>query len=206
MDANTARGLINQILYGIDRVPDLTADDAVSACADSLINQRHFRHPVEEYAEAISHALHEGGVPAQAVESSRRYSAPDLLDFLTRLARRLDERRPWPDPAFRKLDPDEWSTFANATPVARINRPTHQVTGILHNSFDEVPVGAEKLPVMILRLPTGDVVALMGSLDSRSRTFTLLQRDDGDPTNVIERFREVTGFAPDDIVPIAGSR
>jgi hypothetical protein len=59
----------------------------------------------------------------------------------------------------------------------------------------------EKLPVIVLELRSGDVVALMGSVDPRSNTFILLQRDPGDPAAVVERFRECTGgmtFVPPD--------
>jgi hypothetical protein len=202
MDPNVARGLVNQILYGIDRVPDLTDETMVVRCADSLINQRHFLQPVGEYAEAIDYTLREGGLSRDTLEMSRRYSAAELLDFLTRLARHLDERRPWPRPAFLKLDIEQWSSFANAKPIARINRPTHQINGILNNSFDSVSIGAEKLPVMILQLRSGDVVALMESVDPRSAVFVLMQRDPGDPAEVIARFREFTDFSPEDVVPL----
>jgi hypothetical protein len=32
----------------------------------------------------------------------------------------------------------------------------------------------------------------------------LLQRDPGEPTEVIARFRELTGFSPEEVVPIVG--
>jgi hypothetical protein len=203
MDPNMARGLVNQILYGIDRVPDLTDETMVVRCADSLINQRHFLQPVGEYAEAINFALREGGLSPDTVEMSRRYSAAELLDFLARLARHLDERRPWPRPAFLKLDVDQWNSFGEAKPIARIHRPMMEINGILNSSFDTVPIGAEKLPVMILELRSGDVVALMGSVDPRSTVFALMQRDPGDPAALIARFRELTDFSPEDIVPLA---
>jgi hypothetical protein len=196
------RGLVNQILYGIDRVADLTDETMVARCADSLINQRHFLQPVGEYAEAINLTVRAGRLAGDALEMSRHHLEAELLDFLARLAQYLDERRPWPRPAFLKLDVEQWSTFGDAKPIARINRPMHQINGILNNSFDTVPIGAEKLPVMILELRSGDVVALMGSIDPRSTVFALMQRDPGDPTALLARFRELTGFAPEDVVPL----
>jgi hypothetical protein len=202
VDSNLIRGLVNAVLYYVDRVPDLSDDDVAARWVDSMINRRHFPGSVEEYAEAIDRTVHDGRLPTDATELSRRYSEPELLAFLARLARHLDERRPWPPPAFLKLDIGRWSSFADARPIARINRPMHQINGILNNSFD-VPVGTEKLPVTILQLRSGDVVALMGSIDPRSTTFALMQRDPGDPAEIIARFCEFTGFSSEDVVPLA---
>ena len=94
MDANTVRGLVNQVLYGIDRVPDLGDDAAVTACAEALIAQRVYRHPVDEYAEAIALTLRAGHLHEQTVGMSDRFSEAELLDFLARLAKVLDQRRP----------------------------------------------------------------------------------------------------------------
>jgi hypothetical protein len=204
VDSNTARGLTNQILYGIDRVPDLSDEAALAACADSILNQRHFAYPAEDYAEAIDLTVRAGRLSTDAADISNRFSEDGLLDFLARLARHLDERRPWPRPAFVKLDVEQWNTFAHGKAIAQIDRPTHEINGILNKSFDTVPAGEEKLPVMILELRSGDVVALMGSVDRRSTTFALLQRDPGDPAEVIARFCEFTGFPPEDVVPLAG--
>jgi hypothetical protein len=202
VDSNMVRGLINEVLYYVDRVPDLSDDDVAARWVDSMINRRHFPGAIEEYAEAIDRTVRGGRLPTDATELSRRYSEPELLAFLARLARHLDERRPWPPPAFLKLDVGQWSSFADAMPIARINRPMHQINGILNNSFDDVPVGTQKLPIMILQLRSGDVVALMGSVDPRSTTFALMQRDPGDPAEVIARFCELTGFSPEEVVPL----
>jgi hypothetical protein len=206
MDSTTVRALITEILYGIDRSRDLRDEETLARFADFMINRRYFPGSVEEYAEAINHAVRDGRLPGDTAELSRRFSETELLDFLARLARHLDERRPWPAPAFLKLDAQQWNSFADAKAIARINRPMHQINGILNNAFDQVPVGADKLPVMVLQLRSGDVVALMGSVDPRSTTFALLQRDAGDPAEVIRRFLEVTDFSPEDVVPLAESR
>ncbi len=203
MDASMTRGLVNQVLYGIDRVRDLGDETMVARCADSIIDQRHFRRPVGEYAEAIGSTLRAGRLPVPASELSRRYDEEELLGFLARLAQRLDALRPWPRPAFRRLDVAEWDGFVDATLIARIERPMHQITGVLNRSFDSVPLGDRKLPVLILELRTGDVVALMGSVEPATTHAVLLQRDPGDPAETIGRFVECTGFAPGDVIPVA---
>jgi hypothetical protein len=203
VESDEAFGLINQICYRLQFVPDLSDDVVLRRAADDLINRISFLHPVEEFYEAIVFTTRHGRLSSMALDvAGERHSEAEILDFLARLAQHLDERRPWPRPAFLKLDVEQWSTFGDAKPIARINRPMHQINGILNNSFDTVPIGAEKLPVMILELRSGDVVALMGSIDPRSTVFALMQRDPGDPTALLARFRELTGFAPEDVVPL----
>jgi hypothetical protein len=205
MDSDQAFGLINQICYRLQFVPDLSDDVVLRRAADDLINRISFIQPVEEFYDAIVFTVREGRLSSTALEiAGARHSEAEILDFLARLARHLDERRPWPPPAFLKLDIGQWRSFADARPIARINRPMHQINGILNNSFDDVPVGTQKLPIMILQLRSGDVVALMGSVDPRSTTFALMQRDPGDPAEVIARFCEFTGFSSEEVVPLVG--
>ena len=78
----------------------------------------------------------------------------------------------------------------------------HQISGILNKSLDEVAAGDGVLPALILELRTGEVVALLGSVDPRSTTFHLLPREPGDRARLIERFREFTGFPVDDVVAL----
>jgi hypothetical protein len=93
VDSNTVRGLVNQVLYGIDKVPDLRDDAAVVACADALIAQRNYLDPIDEYAEAIAITLREGRLTEQTAGMSDRFSPEELLDFLSRLDKVLAERR-----------------------------------------------------------------------------------------------------------------
>jgi hypothetical protein len=85
-------GMINQVLYGIDFTPDLAAESAVEAHVDKLIAQRVYLHPPEEYAAAIALSLRAGRLPSRSVASSDRFSERELLDYLARLAARLEER------------------------------------------------------------------------------------------------------------------
>jgi hypothetical protein len=196
MDWQTAQGFVNEILYGIDGAPDIRDEGIVSRTVDSMINGRYFPGSVAEYAAAIDATLRDGHLAPAVLGNSRRYSEAELLDLLRRLDRELDRRRPWPDPPFVKLDVAQWPSFDSARPIARIDRPAHQVTNLLDRNFDQVPVGGGQLPVLLLRLRTGDVIALVGSVDPRSTSFLLLQRDPGDPTEIVTRFGELTGIHP----------
>jgi hypothetical protein len=194
MSARTVLGLITDIVYSTDKVRDLSSQEMVARCADSMINRRYFSGTAQEYATAIDATLRDGHIPEHALGMSQHHSAAELLDFLARLAKQLDERRPWPRPAFVKLAADRWPEFANAKAVARVKLPTHQIVGRLNKDFDTVAMGQRELPVIILELRSGEVVALMGSLEPLSTTFTLLQRDPADAADVIAHFVEFTGI------------
>ena len=96
MDADSARGYVNAVLYGVQFDDDL-GDESVWRLADSLIHQRHFPNPPELYAEAVKAVLRAGRIPPQSLVG-QRHAEPELLGFLERLDRHLDERRPWPRP------------------------------------------------------------------------------------------------------------
>jgi hypothetical protein len=200
MDQNTVRGTMNQLLYPIDSAPNLADDAVVARLAEGIFGQRFFTSSTQEFSTAIQSVLREGRLPAQTASLSTRYSEDELLDFLRRLNNYLEERRPWPEPPFVKLDIAEWGSFASAKAIAQINRPMLEVEGIL-GSFDSVAAGEQRLPATILKLRSGDVVAVIGSVDARSTTYALLQRDPGDATEVIRRFCELTGFAAKDVIP-----
>lgn len=201
MDQNQTRGVLNQLLYPIDGAPDLS-DATAARLVDNMIDGRLFSASVADFAAAIDHTLRAGALDPETAETSRRYTEPELLEFLRRVTRQLDARLPWPVPRFTKLDVSQWDTFGDAPAIARIDRPTHQITGVVGYPFDHVPAGEAKLPVLILRLHTGDVIALMGSVDPRSTSFTLLHRGQDRPGEVIAHFLDLTGFRGDDIVAI----
>jgi hypothetical protein len=201
VDQNHARGVLNELLYPIDGAPDLS-DATATRLVDNLIDGRLYATPVADFAAAIDRTLRAGALHPQTAAMSRRYAEPDLLEFLARVARELDERRPWPPPKFTKRDVAEWATFAAATPIARIDRPRHQVSGAVGYAFDDVPAGSDKLPVLILHLRTGETVALLGGSDPGSTSFVLLQRDPGDPAEIVSHFQHLTGFRPTDVTAL----
>jgi hypothetical protein len=203
MDPNLVRGLTNKLLYDIDRVPDLADAAMVDRLADAIINRRNLKDGVEAYAAAVGAVLSAGQLPPGSIDFTRRFSEAEILDFLGRLHRKLDSMRPWPRPRYVKLDVDRWPTFANARGIARLNVPQHQIEGLLNSGFDAVDAGTAKLPVLILEMGTGETVALMGSTDTRSTVWTLLQRDPADTATVLAHFRDQTGFTDDQLVPLA---
>lgn len=202
MDPNEVRGRMNELLYAIDSAPDLS-DKVAARLVDNMIEGRPFAStPVADFADAIDQTLKAGALHPQTAEMSRRYSEPELLDFLRRVAERLDARRPWQAKRFTKLDVSRWASFDDTAVIARVERPTHQISAAVGFAFDHLQVGDDKLPVLVLQLRTGEVVALRGSTDLRSTSFALLHHGQGKPAEVIDHFRKLTRFGADDVVPI----
>ena len=106
MDPNQVRGVMNQLLYPIDGAADLS-DATVARLVDNMIEGKLFSAPVADFAAAIEQTLRAGALPSSAAGISRRYTEPELLDFVRRVARHLDERKPWPPP--RGYAPARWS-------------------------------------------------------------------------------------------------
>lgn len=202
MDDSKVSGLMTLFLYGIDKAPDL-GPSIVDLMADDLVNQVHYRQPVQDYFDAFAEVLRKGQVPGRAMEGVERYGQADVLDFVSRLYAKLDEQRPWPKPRFTKRDLSQWPSFANARGIARIAALPSIIEGAFRSDFDRVPTGSGELPVMIIELPDGGEVAIMGSTERGSRTFTLLAKDATDPATAIAAIRDLTGLTDDDVVPLS---
>lgn len=196
MDPDVVRGLINQLVYplaGGGQLSDATAERLV----DDMIEGTVFASSAAEFAEAVAATLSSGRLPGGTMQMVPRYSEAEMLQFVRRVADQLDRRRPWPRPRFAKLDPEQWIGFAGTVPIARVNLPTHEITGAVGELFDPVPAGGVTLPVMILQLRSGATVALAGTEDPL--VFTVRVRGPGTPAAVIEEFRQLTGFTAEEV-------
>jgi hypothetical protein len=199
MDAPTVSGVISEILYSIDKVSDLHDPETQDRLVAFMINRRSLPRGIEEYDEAIEQVLDAGRIPPRALGFSTRYSEEEQLQFLRAVHDRMKARKPWPRPAFVKTPVQTWDELGPVTAIAQITKPQHRLQGVFHKSFDDVPVGDGTIPVMLLKLRSGDTVALIGSVDPRSPVFTLMQKGDGDPKALIAHFSEVTGIPPEEI-------
>jgi hypothetical protein len=196
VDEQQWRGTVNQILYLTNYARELSDED-VEKFVGRMIEYDFFPSGPAAYREALAYVLASGEILTPTAVPTRHEEGP-IRDFLTRVAAELDKRRPWPEPAMRKLDVTEWPAFAAAKTVAHIDAVPSTVGERLRNQFDEVPVGELKLPVLIVQLRTGEKVALMGSTDPKSRGVTLLALD-GDPEDVIAHFSEFTGYPAEEV-------
>lgn len=185
--ASRWRGYVNQILYGLNLRQRVTDTD-ITWLVNDMIRQRTFTQPVSSYYEAT----------AAALESSERISHRDedddevARDFLTRLLQVLDARRPWPEPPFHKGDPSEWPDFRNAPVIARIPLTQMKVEERLNRGFFKIPSNGDTTRALILRLRTGQEVALVAPASITEAGIDLLARTD--PTSTVAAFRELTGI------------
>jgi hypothetical protein len=90
------QGYINMLTYGIWG-DVLLRDDQVVGIAEDLIEQRTFTGPVENYYQAAVDALASGCPRLSALDY---HDDAVVRDFLPRLVRARDERRPWTRPPF----------------------------------------------------------------------------------------------------------
>ena len=74
--------------------------------------------------------------------------------------------------------------------------------GLLNRGLDAVPTTAGDMPVMMVRLRSGEVVALVGTTDPGSTAFTLVSRDPDDAGQIIDHFCKLTGFPAGEVFPI----
>ena len=140
------RGLVNQLVYGVDTTGPVP-DDAIHRTADLVIGQRVFSHPVATYYDAAMAALTSGDA-----------LPPGEEDFLRRLVDELAARHPWPEPPYRAVRdaPDPLPPMRSIGTVAQGWISVQQAVG-----FAFEPAGAEFR--LLLRMANGALVLLRGS-------------------------------------------
>lgn len=171
------RGLVGAILYGIDLAEPL--DEQAAERAGALIGQRMFTEPVEDYYRAAAAALESG-------------EAGDARPFLERLVAELDARRPWPEPAFRQVPAAEVPELRTAPVLATLGVSRMQLEERLSRLFDKSVASEWHGPVLVLRLRTGDTVALVAT-GGYTEPGVALRANTNDPTSVLESFGTLTG-------------
>ncbi|CAN5640635.1 hypothetical protein BH09ACT7_BH09ACT7_25230 [soil metagenome] len=191
------QGPINQLLYGLTFTREIT-DEVVAGFADAAVNYTGLGLGPEVYYRAIQEALASGTDPVGANQLPQLEHA-EVIGYLRALAARLEELRPWPEPNFRRLDVSNWSAFERAVPIARLDASMLVVRNTLKTSFDPIGNSQPGSYVLMLRLRTGETVALRGTYD-RGDKVTLLADATGDPAEVIEHFVSATGFPEEKVI------
>jgi hypothetical protein len=183
------RGGVNQILYGVVlRAP--ADDEVVDRVATELIRQRMYVEPVQLYYDAAVEGLRSGEPLAFHDDDLQQEDA--VRDFLTRLVRRLDERRPWPEHPFYAVRRDEWDDglFGDAA-IARVPLSPREIVSRLHRMFSDVDIDGGRALVLVLRLRTGHVVTLRATRFDAPYVDVLAGTD---PASTTAAFREATGL------------
>ncbi|GAB3436753.1 hypothetical protein [Flindersiella endophytica] len=188
------RGLVNAALYGID-LSGPVADAEVSRRAGELIQQQMFTEPVDDYYQAASAALAAGeqiGFEAGEQAAAR--------DFLTRLVAELDARRPWPVPPFQAIGSAEWPALKEQPVVARLTLSRMQVEERLSRLFDKQPPDGTSWPILLLRLRTGETVALQAP-GGYTEPGVAIRAGTTAPKELLASFAQLTGIRGEEINP-----
>ncbi|OIJ62769.1 hypothetical protein WN71_037820 [Streptomyces mangrovisoli] len=129
------------------------------------------------------------------------HDAASVRQFLRRLLARLDALRPWAEPPYRALGLDRWHAYRCGTPLAhvRLRAPSQDV---LHARLRTVPDDPHGLRAVVLRLRSGDEVALVAAPLPDGYDAVLLAVAPHRPAaEVTEAFVTHTGCPPDRVTP-----
>jgi hypothetical protein len=88
-----------------------------------------------------------------------RHSTEAMRDFVRSVIRHLEAGRPWPPPRWERLPTDEWPR-AQAPTVAVLIGGLAYLHELAGHFPDRIPDGGEVSHAIVLRLRTGEVVAL----------------------------------------------
>ena len=129
------------------------------------------------------------------------HSDQEFREFLRRLLGRLDTLRPWPDLPYRRLDASRWADFAAARPIGRIGMGYVRAQERLRRIFDRLDDGNSR-EVLLLRLRSGDEVALVGAPQAVGRSRSCSVRPTALPRRCSRKFVNATGFTADEVTPL----
>ncbi|MGH3427820.1 MAG: hypothetical protein ACRDQZ_09685 [Mycobacteriales bacterium] len=186
-------------------------DDALAERrARALIEEPLGELTIEEEYQAIVEALGSDATLTRVIELPewiKGHTEQEFRDFLQRLLNQLDAKRPWLEPAHRELSFRGWSDYHYARVVGRIKLPylaaSGSATSRTNYGFRHVNEGDHKRNVLILRLRSGDEVALAGPWWPNSKDVALLSRDpQRTPQQIVGALIDATRFTPEEIEPI----
>jgi hypothetical protein len=192
------RAPINQLLYSLTYSKSID-DDAVNFSADSAVQFTALSLGPDVYYRAITQAL-ASGEQLDELSLLPQFDEAEIAGFLQAVAVRLDELRPWPEPGVRPLDVAAWSEFAHAVQIAELDASLVQVTDALQQGFRPVDNAKPGLRVVMLRLRTGETVALLGAYGAENKV-AMWTEPAADPAEVIAHFVSLTGFPREKVIP-----
>lgn len=187
--------LLEMFCAATNEVPDLADRELVSQAADDLIDRISYAATVADFHRAFVRAVSAARLPPTALAAAENHSEATILLFLRQLLTELERRRPWPDPALLQADPDEWPSLGSSLPIAWMELPLPMVQESVKASF--TAESDTDTPLLVLRLRTGQLVALVGEEGLEPSRFLLLLPDaegQQDPAGVINYLVEYTGL------------
>ncbi|MGI5460742.1 hypothetical protein ACQEWB_47775 [Streptomyces sp. CA-249302] len=150
-------GVVVAVLYCTQFSRELD-DSEVERLAGMVLERPFYDLTVEEQYAGIQAAL-----AAEVWDEDLSWQPHDetsVRDFLRRLLECLDARRPWQEPPMRALGFDRWEEYKHGVLLAHI-RLFAPSQDRLHSRLRTVPRDADGLRGVVLRLRSGDEVAVM---------------------------------------------
>jgi len=199
------RGMLNQVLYGLAYVAE--PDDATAQVfAQRMIERRIFPSGPQEYLDGLDQAVRAPDLLAGTI-STGRHDETTVRSFCERIVHHLRAAQAttyasgWPPERFTVLSARDWP-WATARATVVITAGMHEVAARtwaifeFHHSLDGTT------PVLVLRLRTGEVIALVGSPGPTltDRRMTTLKVLDGSPSSAVDSFLDLTGFPAESLV------
>ncbi|MFD8247876.1 hypothetical protein [Nocardia sp. NPDC059691] len=193
--ADYASAALVQLCASMAHVDDLSAAEVVGAAAEDLIDRVSYAQTVEEFYPALAQAVSAQTVPDPAVEAADGVDRDEILGFFARLLAELDRRRPWPGPVTVAVDPRTWPTPGSSRLIGWLDIGISALEWAVKAGFAAVP--DDDQAVLVLRLRSGQLIALVGEQDPDPARFMVLLPDlDGqqDPVAVIAYLSRYAGL------------
>lgn len=202
MTEQTWRRIVDALLYSVQSHPRLDGALATDRAGALVAEPIHGSTAAEEY-RALDAALGSGAPLADAPFSS--HGEAEVRAFLTAVKDGMDALRPWPTPAYVPLADAEWARFDGGEPIARIRAGRVAVQERLQRVFGSMGEGASRRSVLVLRLGSGDDVALTTPWWRGSDDVAVLRAagTERTPDQVRAAFREATGFRAQEMTDVA---
>ncbi|RZS40710.1 hypothetical protein EV193_10321 [Herbihabitans rhizosphaerae] len=200
---DSTEAIVARILH---TVRDSARDDSTARrIALALIQEPITEFSQDEQYGALTEALGSEVSLSTIIDLSYVPSPPseeEFRAFLERVRAHLDANRPWPTPPHRGLDSRRWpSEYANAAVVGRIGLHIVGVRNKVKYLFRTEDGGSGR-NVLLLRLRSGDEIALVTGWWSDSDDLAVLSRDPSRPANeVLQALIDATDFTSEDVRP-----
>ncbi|MGW2050487.1 hypothetical protein ACWCPF_35730 [Streptomyces sp. NPDC001858] len=191
-------GVVVGILYCVQFSRELD-DDEVARITRMVFERPIYGLTTEEQYEGIEAAL---AVDDWQDELSwQPHAEPAVRDFLRRLLERLDAQQPWPQAPFSNLGYSRWQEFRRGTPLARL-RLYAPAQDPMHVRLRSVPGDEDRLRGVVLRLRSGDEVALVASPapDGTEAVLTAVPPHRS-AAEIVDAFVSCTGYERERLTP-----
>lgn len=136
------------------------------------------------------------------------HTDPDLRAFIARVRDHMDAKRPWTPPAYLPIDTSRSGEFTGGLPVAALPPRWVEVGERLQRMFTAVDGADGEREVLLLRLRTGDEIALVAPWWEQDERVAVVQHPGSDrsPREVLTAFLDLTGYGRHEITDLTTDR